>query len=205
MFKRFSILLFLLLISITTTAFAGNIPESIMINPQKGLFIGKIINTSDKEFIIEPITVMMGKIKDKQIKIKKFDKYYGTNTTPKKNDYIIARLTDVNKIDEFWIFKATSSDYKTLKLICSPTYDMILRYEKYINNGDYFKAQKNLDKKLTPKLSPNKYNKNSDKTKETIALQTKNKISRKQYILLSILILSMTSMCIYTYINGKKY
>ena len=70
-----------------------------MINPQKGLFIGKIINTSDKEFIIEPITVMMGKIKDKQIKIKKFDKYYGTNTTPKKNDYIVARLTAVNKID----------------------------------------------------------------------------------------------------------
>nr|WP_307906026.1 hypothetical protein [Clostridium botulinum] len=151
MFKRLSTFLFLLIISITTTAFAGNIPESIMMNPQKGLFIGKIIDTSDKKFTIEPITVMMGNIKDKQIKIKKFDKYYGTNTTPKKNDYIVARLTDVNKIDEFWIFKTTSSDYKTLKLICNPTYDMILRYQKYINNGDYFKAQKNLDDKLTLK------------------------------------------------------
>ncbi|KEI00920.1 hypothetical protein ADU90_10285 [Clostridium botulinum] len=205
MFKRLSTFLFLLIISITTTAFAGNIPESIMMNPQKGLFIGKIIDTSDKKFTIEPITVMMGNIKDKQIKIKKFDKYYGTNTTPKKNDYIVARLTDVNKIDEFWIFKTTSSDYKTLKLICNPTYDMILRYQKYINNGDYFKAQKNLDDKLTLKKNSNKTNKNLDKTKETIALQTKNKISKKQYILLSILILSMAGMCIYSYINRKKH
>ncbi|MCD3282349.1 hypothetical protein G8V05_08945, partial [Clostridium botulinum C/D] len=89
-------------------------------------------------------------------------------------------------------------------LICNRTYDMILRYQKYINNGDYFKAQKNLDDKLTLKKNSNKTKKNLDKTKETIALQTKNKISKKQYILLSILILSMAGMCIYSYINRKK-
>lgn len=201
MFKRLSIFFLLVIVSITSTAFAGNIPENIMINPQKGLFIGKIINTSDKEFTIEPKTIMMGKIKNKQIKINKFDKYYGTTEIPKKNDYIVARLLDINKIDEFWIFKATSNNYKTLKLICNPSYDMVLRYQKYINNGNYFEAQKKLDAKLNALPTSTK---DLPKTKNTPSIQNKSKISKPQYIMISLLIFFMLGMCIYSSHNKLK-
>lgn len=57
-----------------------------------------------------------------------------------------------NEIDESWVFKTTSDDYKTLELI-SKRYPMVERYEEYINNGEYIKAQEKIDRKLKEKTN----------------------------------------------------
>ncbi|WP_097026972.1 hypothetical protein [Clostridium peptidivorans] len=143
MAKKISII-FMLLLFISTNVYAGDIPESIMEGKQKALFIGKITATNNNIYSVVPSTVMMGSIQQSEVQIKKIDKYYGTNNKPKVGDFIVAVLLDENKIDDTWIFKSTSDDYKTLKLV-SESYDMVVRYEKYINEGKYFEAQKRID------------------------------------------------------------
>lgn len=144
--KKISIIVFMLLLFTSVNAYAGDIPESILLGNQNALFIGKITSAKNDTYSIEPSTIMMGRIETKQIQIKKFDKYYGTGDKPKVGDFIVVRLLEDNKIDDLWIFKSTSLNYKTLKLL-SERHDMVVRYEKYINEGKYFEAQKKIDEK----------------------------------------------------------
>lgn len=150
--KKISIIVFMLLLFTSVNAYAGDIPESIMVGNQKALFIGKIIGVKNDTYSVEASTIMMGKIEAKEVQIKKFDKYYGTGDKPKVGDFIVVRLLEDNKIDDLWIFKSTSLDYKTLKLL-SERHDMVVRYEKYINEGKYLEAQKKIDEKNAPSSS----------------------------------------------------
>ncbi|TCO79812.1 hypothetical protein [Marinisporobacter balticus] len=134
------------------TAFAGDIPEGIMSGNQKALFIGKLTNKNSEIYTITPLTIMMGSIKQKEIKVSKFEKYYGTSDIPKNGDVLVAVLLEEGKIDNLWIFKATSSDYKTLKLK-SEKHNMVKRYEKYINKGKYFEAQKRINEKTKEQIA----------------------------------------------------
>jgi len=150
--KKISIIIFMLLLFTSVNAYAGDIPESILLGNQKALFIGKITSVKNDTYSVEPSAIMMGKIETKEVQIKKFDKYYGTGDKPKVGDFIVVRLLEDNKIDDLWIFKSTSLDYKTLKLL-SERHDMVVRYEKYINEGKYFEAQKKIDEKNVPASS----------------------------------------------------
>lgn len=142
--KKIFITIVMFLLFVSTNVYAGDIPESIMLGNQKALFIGKITTINKDTYSILPSTVMMGSIQQSEISIQKFDKYYGINNKPKVGDFIVAVLLDENKVDDTWVFKSTSDDYKTLKLV-SESYDMVVRYEKYINEGKYFEAQKRIN------------------------------------------------------------
>ncbi|WP_186430272.1 hypothetical protein [Clostridium sp. BSD9I1] len=142
--KKIFITIVMFLLFVSTNVYAGDIPESIMLGNQKAVFIGKITTINKDTYSIFPSTVMMGSIQQSEISIQKFDKYYGTNNKPKVGDFIVAVLLDENKVDDTWIFKSTSDDYKVLKLV-SESYDMVVRYEKYINEGKYFEAQKRIN------------------------------------------------------------
>ncbi|MBM7870928.1 hypothetical protein JOC70_002422 [Clostridium pascui] len=163
MVKKISAIIFMLLLFISTNVYAGDIPESIMLGKQNALFTGKITAINTDTYSIVPSTIMMGSIKQPELQIKKFDKYYGTGNKPKIGDFIVAVLLDENKIDDTWVFKSTSEDYRTLKLVSEP-YDMVLRYEKYINEGKYFEAQKRIDE--NKKVSSASTNVSVDNTKE---------------------------------------
>jgi len=144
MVKKVTVIILILLLSINTNVFAGDIPESIMLGEQEALFIGEITNIDTNLYNIKPLTIMMGSIEKAEIQVKKFDKYYGTDDNPKIGDVIVAVLLDDNKINDTWIFKCTSEDYKTLELISEP-YEMVIRYQQYINEGMYFESQKRID------------------------------------------------------------
>ena len=144
MVKKVTVIILILLLSINTNVFAGDIPESIMLGEQEALFIGEITNVDTNLYNIKPLTIMMGSIQKAEIQVKKFDKYYGTDDNPKIGDVIVAVLLDDNEINDTWIFKCTSEDYKTLELISEP-YEMVIRYQQYINEGRYFEAQKKID------------------------------------------------------------
>lgn len=134
-------------IFIYCSTFAGDIPESLMSGKHKALFIGKL-SVKEDVYTIIPSTVMMGEIAEKEIRLEKFDAYYGTPNKPKDGDIIVAVLIDDHQIDDTWVFKCTSEDYKKLKLV-SERYNMVERYEKYINDGEYFRAQQRLDEATT--------------------------------------------------------
>ena len=151
MIKRISIFTCVLLLFINTNAFAGDIPEGIMLGHQKALFIGEITSITEDTITIIPSTVMMGSIMESEIQIQIFDNYYGSDQIPKKGDYIVAVLLYGNKIDDGWVFKASSDDYKSLNLV-SEKYDMVVRYEEYINEGKYFEAQKKIDEEKTESI-----------------------------------------------------
>ena len=144
MIKKISILICILLLFISTNAFAGDIPEGIMLGNQEALFIGEITSITEDTIIIIPSTIMMGSIIEPEVKIQIFDNYSGTDKKPEIGDYIVAVLLDENKIDDEWVFKASSEDYKSLDLL-SEKYNMVVRYEEYINDGKYFEAQSKID------------------------------------------------------------
>lgn len=145
MIKKISIFIIMLLLTFSTNAFAGDIPESIMHGDHQALFIGEITDINTDTITIIPSTIMMGDINHSEVTVKKFDGYYGTSAIPKAGDLIVAVLLDQNTIDDTWIFKCTLENYKTLKLI-SEQYDIVTRYETYINEGKYFESQKKIDK-----------------------------------------------------------
>lgn len=144
MIKKAGLIAIILLLLTSANVFAGDIPEAIMSGEQQALFIGEITSINDDNYTITPTTVMMGSVPSSELKIQRFDRYYGTSDKPQSNDVIVAVLLDDHTIDSGWIFKCTSDNYKTLNLV-SERYDIVVRYEKLINQGEYFKAQQRLD------------------------------------------------------------
>lgn len=195
--KKIFITIVMLLLFMRTNVYAGDIPESIMSGNQKALFIGKIITINKDSYSIFPSTVMMGSIQQSEISIQKFDKYYGTNDKPKVGDFIVAVLLDENKVDDTWVFKSTSDDYKTLKLVSEP-YDMVVRYEKYINEGKYFEAQKSINE--DDKTSSISTNINLDSI-EKVNKERYSYLINKPLILLSTVV---TLVIIYFYVVRFK-
>lgn len=195
--KKIFVTIVMLLLFMGTNAYAGDIPESIMSGNQKALFVGKITTINKDSYSILPSTIMMGSIEQSEISTQKFDKYYGTNDKPKVGDFIVAVLLDENKIDDTWVFKSTSDDYKTLKLVSEP-YDMVVRYEKYINEGKYFEAQKSINE--DDKTSSISTNINLDST-EKVNKERYSYLINKPLILLSTVV---TLVIIYFYVVRFK-
>lgn len=179
--KKIFITIVMLLLFMSTNVYAGDIPESIMSGNQKALLIAKITTINKDSYSIIPSTVMMGSIQQSEISIQKFDKYYGTNDKPKVGDFIVIVLLDENKVDDTWVFKSTSDDYKTLKLVSEP-YDMVVRYEKYINEGKYFEAQKSINE--DDKTSSISTNINLDSTEKVNSNKKQSYLINKPLILL---------------------
>lgn len=177
--KKIFITIVMLILFVSTNVYAGDIPESIMIGNQKAHFIGEITTINKDTYSILPSTVMMGDLQQSEISIQKFDKYYGTNNKPKVGDFIVAVLLDENKVDDNWVFKSTSDDYKTLKLVSEP-YDMVVRYEKYINEGKYFEAQKGINEEN--KVSSTSANVNLDSTEKVKLNEGKSYLTNKSLI-----------------------
>ena len=196
--KKIFITIVLLVLFMSRNVYAGDIPESIMSGNQKALFIAKITTINKDSYSILPSTVMMGSIQQSEISIQKFDKYYGTNDKPKVRDFIVVVLLDENKVDDTWVFKSTSDNYRTLKLVSEP-HDMVVRYEKYINEGKYFEAQKSINEE--DKTSSISTNINLDSTKKV------NSNKRQSYLINKPLILLLTMVTlglIYFYIVRLK-
>ena len=200
-----SLIIILICVIITSSvAYAGDIPESLMSGNQQALFIGKIIDQDSESFTIEPLTVMMGSTSQEEIKANKFEKYYGNNNTPKVGDFLVVVLLNDNKIDDQWVFKSTSADYKTLVLE-SERYNMVDRYQKYINEGKYFEAQKKIDVE-------NKVDIQTIKTEEDISVQSNGKQISKNSLknldilssIMSIIFLVLVVHILYSFISKRK-
>lgn len=199
MTKKNFITVFMFLLFATTVVFAGDIPESIMEGKQKALFIGEITAVNTGTYNIAPSTVMMGSIQQSEIQSKKFNNYYGANDQPKTGDFIVAVLLEDNKIDDTWVFKVTSKDYKTLKLV-SEKYDMVVRYEQYINEGKYFEAQKKIDENKKASINPTNVSVESKEVVKNNKVQSYS--THNQFVV--ILLLVVIGVVVFFIVRVKK-
>lgn len=122
----------------TLTAFAGDIPESLLHSEDAEIFFGEVIayhpDKENPDIVVSPVAMIKGdKSKERTQQI-----YYNPNTIGDfkvrlDNIYLFTYFDEVNPTD---IFDVTTFDSKTLKLK-NVEGDMWKRFEKYINEGKY--------------------------------------------------------------------
>ena len=126
----------------TLTAFAGDIPESLLYSEDAEIFFGEVIayhpDKENPDIVVSPVAMIKGdKSKEGTQQI-----YYNPNTIGDfkvrlDNIYLFTYFDEVNPTD---IFDVTTFDTRTLKLK-NVEGAMWERFEKYLNDGEYGEAR----------------------------------------------------------------
>ena len=136
-----------LLIAMSATAFAGDIPESLLSQDGAKLFIGIVDNVKLKGEIsfssqaeVDTIDVIPTvKIKG-EVEIGKketFTRYDSVLLPEKAKEYLFGYIDENN----FYAYEIKSRDDNYIKLVDSDKYDMTKRLEDYINEGAFAMAE----------------------------------------------------------------
>ncbi len=135
--RKFFAFLGIFLMLISNTAFAGDIPESLLMSDDAHIFFGEVIYYHPNKEIptvqVSPVKVIKGDLVEGS-----FQTYLKANPVgdfkPKQDEiYLFTYYDDANTTD---IFEVTSYDTSTLKLKHVEG-DMWERFEKYLNDGEY--------------------------------------------------------------------
>ncbi len=148
-------------LSMPMAVYAGDIPEGLLHEDGAQVFFAEVLyyhpNKENPDIELSPVKVVKGDVKT-GVKLT----YYNPNAVgdfkvKEGNVYLFTYFDEHNPTD---IFEVTSYDTSTLKLK-NVSGNMWKRFEKYLNNGDFEKAeQKRIDRK----------NETAVKTGETITL-----------------------------------
>lgn len=113
----------------------------------KSFFIGTIVKDDGKKFNIEVNKVFLGE-DIKNVEVKKFYEYSYSELIPQKGDYIVAILKKDDSLDLSWVFKTTSTDYKTLFLANDkdPNNKEVKTFQYLINEGKYIPDMAQIEK-----------------------------------------------------------
>ncbi len=151
----------MIVLSMPMTALAGSIPEDLLHVDDAQVFFAEVLayhpNKEYSDIELSPVKVIKGDVKT-GVKLT----YYNPNAVGnfmvrEGNVYLFTYFDEHNPTD---IFEVTSYDTSVLKLK-NVSGDMWERFEEYLNNGDYEKAeQQRIDRKNETLL----------KTGETITL-----------------------------------
>lgn len=133
--------IFAIMLTMTISVFAGDIPESLLWNDEAQLFFGEVISyypdNNEPRISVSPVKKIKGDVNigSKQIYLK--PNPMGGAKIVAGNVYLFAYYDEVNPLD---IFEVTSYDTKSLK-VKGIQGDMWERFEEYINNGEYERAE----------------------------------------------------------------
>lgn len=140
-----------IILSMTLTVFAGSIPEDLLHEDYAQIFFAKVIDTYKTKEGIPCIEVMPVKAVKGDVSIggEKAIVYNNPNTVgdfnvKEGNVYLFTYFDENNPTD---IFEVTSYDTSTLKLK-NVEGDMWMRFQKYLNNGDYEEAEQERRERL---------------------------------------------------------
>ena len=140
--KFIAILTFLIImLSSSISAFAGDIPESLLFSDEAQIFFGEVLayhpNKENPDIDVSPVAAIKGNVKEgtKQV-------YYHPNTMGDfkiqvGKVYLFTYYDDANYTN---IFEVTTYNTKTLKLKHVEG-AMWERFEKYLNDGEYGEAK----------------------------------------------------------------
>jgi len=134
----------ILLLSLSVTVFAGSMPEDLLHYDGAHIFFGEVLSyTENGDVAVSPVKKIKGDIKTGTKQTYSNANAIGDINVNPGNVYLITYFDENNPTD---IFEVTSYDTKTLKLK-NVEGDMWERFEQYLNDGKYEKAeQERIDK-----------------------------------------------------------
>ena len=140
----------ILLLSLSVTVFAGSVPEDLLHYDGAHIFFGEVLSyTENGDVAVSPVKKIKGDIKTGTKQTYSNANAIGDIDIKPGNVYLITYFDENNPTD---IFEVTSYDTKTLKLK-NVEGDMWERFEKYLNDGEYEKAEQERIDKLNAALT----------------------------------------------------
>lgn len=137
---------FIIMLTLTVSVFAGSIPEDLLSDDEAKLYVGRIENFTDEETPSAPYIKVTSvsitpieKIKG-DVEIGKTIAYDKTNMhlkLEKGKEYLIADIDENN----LYAYEIEYKTEKEIKLVDSRKYDMVQRLENYLNEGAYARAE----------------------------------------------------------------
>ena len=140
----------ILLLSLSVTVFAGSVPEDLLHYDGAHIFFGEVLSyTENGDVAVSPVKKIKGDIKTGTKQTYSNANAIGDIDIKPGNVYLITYFDENNPTD---IFEVTSYDTQTLKLK-NVEGDMWERFEKYLNDGEYEKAEQERIDKLNAALT----------------------------------------------------
>ena len=136
--KRIAVLVFVVMvISVSLTVLAGDIPESLLHSENAQIFFGEVLtyhsDEANPQIGVSVVAVIKGNIKEGTEQIYAKPNPMGDFNVQKGKVYLFAYYDEVNPTD---IFEVTTYDTRTLKLKHVEG-SMWERFENYLNEGKY--------------------------------------------------------------------
>lgn len=137
----------IMLLSMSFTAFAGDVPEGLLYEDNAKVFLGTVANYTTKDIPSAPYTIIdtvevipTEKIKgDVEIGFKKtYSRCHSSLELKSDTEYLFGYFDENN----FYIYEIESRNDGQFKLVGSDDHDMTMRFEEYLNDGLYADAEK---------------------------------------------------------------
>ncbi len=130
--------LFLVLLSLSATVFAGSVPEDILSSDDALVFFGEVVSYNEGETVdVKPVMKIKGSVELNAAVTYKEPTPCGDIDVKEESVYLFAFYDENNPT---YIFETTSYDVKTLKL-SGTEHDMWKRMEESLNNGEFTDAE----------------------------------------------------------------
>ena len=138
-----------MLFSTSLTAFAGDVPEGLLSNDDAQVFFGEVLAYNDTTVTVCPRVKIKGDVFTGTQQ--HYDKPYPVGNFKVKpgNVYLFTYFDENNETN---IFEVTSYDTATLK-IKNTDFDIWKRFESYLNDGEYEKAEQDRINKINATLT----------------------------------------------------
>lgn len=120
----------------TLTAVAGSVPEDLLHEDGAEIFFAEVLSVGDEVVELSPVKKIKGDVKPGTKQFYKNPSAVGSFDIKPGNVYLVTYFDEHNPTE---IFDVTDYDTKKLKLK-NVTGDMWERFEKYLNEGRYEKA-----------------------------------------------------------------
>lgn len=130
-----------IMLSMTFTALAGDVPEGLLSNDEAQVFFGEVLtyhfDGDNPSVIVCPVKKIKGDVLTGTQQHYNNAHPVGNFKVKQGNVYLFTRFDENNETN---IFEVTSYDTATLKLK-NTDFDIWKRFESYLNNGEYEKAE----------------------------------------------------------------
>lgn len=148
-----------ILLTMSVSVFAGDVPESLLGEEGAKVFIGTVENYTTKDIPSAPYTMIdtvefipTVKIKgDIEIGVKQTYSKCNSSLELKPNVEYLFGYVDENNL---YIYEIETREDKQFKLVDSNKYDMTKRFENYLNDGSFEKAEQERLAKIEQTAQP---------------------------------------------------
>ena len=138
-----------ILLSMNFTVFAGDVPEGLLSNDEAQVFFGEVLHYTEHTVEVCPCVKIKGDVLTGTKQYYNKPNPIGGFKVKAGNVYLFTYFDENNETN---IFEVTSYDTATLK-IKNTDFDIWKRFESYLNDGEYEKAEQDRINKINATLT----------------------------------------------------